>query len=180
MHLSIEKKKRRDDLGTYKRIRSKSYLIDSDPYSFRFLFLIPLLVFLSTDIDDNSNSESTKITNTLINYRGAAMYYLVDNDDWPSVGEYLPDSPMVGSLDHYTEKSFDKENYSQLLIKEIPAGSKRFYLGLRPEIGSPLSSLSIRPYLAERGKLGKLFRADGLPYSSDIIGSGDVFIPMKD
>ena len=178
LHLSIEKKKRRDDLGTYKRIRSKSYLIDSDPYSFRFLFLIPLLVFLSTDIDDNSNSESTKITNTLINYRGAAMYYRVDNDDWPSVGEYLPDSPMVGSLDHYTEKSFDKENYSQLLIKEIPAGSKRLYLGLRPGKGSALSFNKLtRKNLAKRSTV---FRADGLPYSSDIIGSGDVFIPMKD
>lgn len=109
------------------------------------------------------------------------MYYLVDNDDWPSVGEYLPDSPMVGSLDHYTEKSFDKENYSQLLIKEIPAGSKRFYLGLRPGERSPLSPISIKNYgyLVARNKLDNLFRADGLPYSSDILGSGDIFVPMN-
>ena len=105
------------------------------------------------------------------------MYYLVDNDDWPSVGEYLPDSPMVGSLDHYTEKSFDKENYSQLLIKEIPAGSKRLFLGFRPVDRSPLIfSPQARRSLAERSTS---FRADGLPYSSDIVGSGDIFVPMR-
>ena len=123
--------------------------------------------------------EYIRIENTLRNYKSAALMYYTDNDEWPPVGEYLPNSPMVISLDYYTDKSFDKKKYTHLLIKEIPAGSKRFYLGLRPEIGSPLSSLSIRPYLAERGKLGKLFRADGLPYSSDILGSGDVFIPMN-
>ena len=147
---------------------------------FAFFFLIPLLVFLSTDIDDNSSSESAKIMNTLINYRGAAMYYLVDNDEWPSVGEYLPNSPMVISLDHYTEKSFDKENYSHLLIKEMPAGSKRLFLGLRPGKGSALSFAErTRGKLAKRGKSLHLLQADGLPYSSDILGSGDVFIPMK-
>ena len=123
--------------------------------------------------------EYIRIENTLKNYRSAALMYYTDHDEWPPAGEYLPDSPMVISLDYYTYKSFDKKKYSHLLIKEIPAGSKRFYIGLRPEIGSPLSSLSIRQYLAERGKLGKLFRADGLPYSSEIIGSGDVFIPMN-
>ena len=148
---------------------------------FAFFFLIPLLVFLSTDIDDNSSSESTKITNTLINYRGAAMYYLVDNDGWPSVGEYLPDSPMVVSLDYYADRSFDQEKYTHLLVKEIPSGSKRLYMGLRPGKGSPLSFAErTRRKLAERGESLHLLQADGLPYSSDIIGSGDVFIPMKD
>ena len=122
--------------------------------------------------------EYIRIENTLRNYKSAALMYYTDNDEWPPVGEYLPNSPMVISLDHYTEKSFDKENYSHLLIKEIPAGSKRLYLGLRPGKGSALSFNKLtRKNLAKRSTV---FRADGLPYSSDIIGSGDVFIPMKD
>ena len=77
---------------------------------FAFFFLIPLLVFLSTDIDDNSSSESTKITNTLINYRGAAMYYLVDNDGWPSVGDIYPTALwwsvwIIMQTDRLTRKS---------------------------------------------------------------------------
>ena len=147
---------------------------------FAFFFLIPLLVFLSTDIDDNSSSESTKIMNALRNYKSAALMYYTDNNKWPSAGEYLPDSPMVGSLDHYTEKSFDKENYSQLLIKEIPAGSKRLFMGLRPGKGSALRFAErTRGKLAKRGKSLHLLQADGLPYSGKIIGSGDVFMPMN-
>ena len=122
--------------------------------------------------------EYIRIENTLRNYKSAALFYYTDNREWPPVGEYLPDSPMMVSLDHYTDRSFDKEMYTHLLIKEMPAGSKRLYLGLRPGERSPLSfSEGTRGKLAERSTP---FRADGLPYSSDIIGSGDVFIPMKD
>ena len=132
---------------------------------------------LSIIPDDPYYREPLKIENTLRNYQSAALIYYTYNNEWPSVGEYLPDSPMVGSLDHYTDTSFDKERFTHLLIKEIPAGSKRLFLGLRPGEGSPLSfSEQTRRGLAERGTS---FRADGLPYSSDIIGSGDVFMPMR-
>ena len=134
--------------------------------------------FLLSRPDDTHDSDALRIENTLRNYKSAALFYYTDNREWPPVGEYLPDSPMMVSLDHYTDRSFDKEMYTHLLIKEMPAGSKRLYLGLRPGERSPLSfSEGTRGKLAERSTP---FRADGLPYSSDIIGSGDVFIPMKD
>ena len=98
------------------------------------------------------------------------------NDEWPPVGEYLPDSPIVLSLDHYADISFDQKTYTHLLVKEIPVGSKRFYVGFRPKIISSFSSSAKQKYLSERSTS---FRADGLPYSSDIIGSGDIFVPMN-
>ena len=135
---------------------------------------------LSIPSDYPDYNEPLRIEDTLRNYKSAALMYYTDNDEWPSVGEYLPNSPMVISLDHYTEKSFDKENYSHLLIKEMPAGSKRLFMGLRPGKGSALSFAErTRGKLAKRGKSLHLLQADGLPYSSDILGSGDVFIPMK-
>ena len=126
-------------------------------------------------------NEYRKMENALRNYNSAALMYYTDNDEWPPAGEHLPESPMVVSLDQYGEKSFDKERFSHLLIKEIPSGSKRFYLGLRPGERSPLTPISIQSYdySVERNKLDNLFRADGLPYSGEIIGSGDVFVPMN-
>ena len=146
-----------------------------------FVSFFLLLMFAVGDSDDHVSPELRKMENALRYYRMAALFYYTDNDEWPPAGEYLPDSPMVISLDHYTDKSFDKERYALLLIKEIPAGSKRFYLGLRPGERSPLSPISIKNYgyLVARNKLDNLFRADGLPYSSDIIGSGDIFAPMN-
>ena len=143
-----------------------------------FVSFFLLLMFAVGDSDDHVSPELRKMENALRYYRMAALFYYTDNDEWPPAGEYLPDSPMMVSLDHYTDRSFDKEMYTHLLIKEMPAGSKRLYLGLRPGERSPLSfSEGTRGKLAERSTP---FRADGLPYSSDIIGSGDVFIPMKD
>ena len=146
-----------------------------------FVSFFLLLMFAVGDSDDHVSPELRKMENALRNYNSAALMYYIDNDEWPPAGEYLPDSPMVISLDHYTDKSFDRINYTHLLIKEIPAGSKRFYLGLRPGERSPLSPISIKNYgyLVARNKLDNLFRADGLPYSSDILGSGDIFVPMN-
>lgn len=139
-----------------------------------FFWIAPWLLSFP---DDTHDSDALRIENALRNYNSAALMYYTDNDEWPSVGEYLPDSPMVVSLDYYADRSFDKEKYTHLLVKEIPAGSKRLFLGFRPVDRSPLIfSPQARRSLAERSTS---FRADGLPYSSDIVGSGDIFVPMR-
>ena len=135
-------------------------------------------VWLLSLPSDTDYVTSIEIEKALRNYKSAIFIYTTNSGKWPPpVGEYLPDSPMVVSLDHYTNRSFDRIDYTHLLIQEIPAGSKRLYLGLRPGKGSALSfNEQTRRYLAERNTS---FRADGLPYSSDILGSGDVFVPMN-
>lgn len=124
-------------------------------------------------------AEAAKIVNLLRNYKSATMMYYGDNDEWPAVGVYGPNDPLTISLDRYLDRSLDATLYSHVLVDELPAGSGRFYIGLRPTNTSPLgSSAGVRSKLAAQAQPLALLQANGNPYTGGTATNRDIFMPM--